>query len=181
MSKLPDNDPSKYLCCRIPRLIYATNSPAPILLLQDMSTEGFEIVLQPLKKLKEAEMVLKRLAQFHAASFYIVQHGMDNFSNHNYCIFKATDLPETRESLQTFRDVVASWNDCEGYLGKLDSLTGNFSDIGNKCFMPNSSKQGYNVLNLGDFRMKNIMVKRNQDREVESLRFVSIELCMKTL
>lgn len=107
---------------------------------------------------------------------------MEEFSNYNFCIFQSKKVSEElfEDTIKLFREVVATWKGHEEYLPKLDNLAENIAEIGQKCYLPNKLGFGYNVLNHGDFNMRNILVKNNQQKELEDFRFVkknSIEKC----
>jgi len=54
------------------RLIYQTMTPKPVIMLEDVTVSGFDT---PIKSVNEdfelSKMVIKRLAKFHAASFFL--------------------------------------------------------------------------------------------------------------
>jgi hypothetical protein len=53
-------------------LIYAAEKPFPVIILKDLSGEGFSAPRQPPEDIEEIKLMIQRLAQFHAASFYLV-------------------------------------------------------------------------------------------------------------
>lgn len=55
------------------RLIYACEQPIPIIILKDMTTEGYSAIREPPAELDDSKVMIKRLAQFHAASFFLVE------------------------------------------------------------------------------------------------------------
>lgn len=56
------------------RLIYATEDPFPLLILQDMRPEGYETQRSPPACLEDTKLIIRGLAQFHAASFYLAEN-----------------------------------------------------------------------------------------------------------
>lgn len=79
-----------------------------------------------------------------------------------------------REGLLAFREALEEWEDCEKYYGKIDWLIENVADVGKKCYIPNKPGHGYNVLNHGDFHLKNMLMKMNSDQHIEDFCFASI-------
>lgn len=80
----------------------------------------------------------------------------------------------TRDAMRAFRETLEEWEGCEKYYDKIDWLIENAADVGKKCYIPNKPGHGYNVLNHGDFHMKNMLMKKNNDKHIEDFCFVSI-------
>lgn len=53
------------------RLIYATEKPFHILVVKDLTPDGFSAPRQPPEELDDVKLIVQRLAQFHAASFHL--------------------------------------------------------------------------------------------------------------
>jgi hypothetical protein len=53
-------------------LIYAAENPFPVIIMKDLSGEGFSAPRQPPENIEDSKLLIQRLAQFHAASFYLV-------------------------------------------------------------------------------------------------------------
>lgn len=53
------------------RLIYATKSPFPIIILKDLNADGYITPRAPFEDLEDTKLIIQRLAQFHAASYYL--------------------------------------------------------------------------------------------------------------
>lgn len=49
-------------------------TPVPILVLKDLTSEGFQPFVTPPNTIDESKIVFQRIAQFHAASFYMAEH-----------------------------------------------------------------------------------------------------------
>lgn len=77
-----------------------------------------------------------------------------------------------KEALISFREAVRSWDGYQCYLPKLDHFIDNVAEIVGNSFIPNNPSCGVNVLNHGDFHMRNILLKNNHDKRLESVRFV---------
>jgi hypothetical protein len=73
--------------------------------------------------------------------------------------------------MQAFIEVVKTWNGFEDYIPKLISFCENLGELGRKCYRANE-KQGYNVLNHGDFHLRNLLARNNQENRLESFRVV---------
>ena len=77
-----------------------------------------------------------------------------------------------RDGIRVFREIVEEWEGYEEYLPKLDNLIANIGEIGSKCYVPNRTECGFNVLNHGDFHLRNIIVKANEEHRIEHFYFV---------
>lgn len=53
------------------RLIYTTNDPFPIIILEDLTYDGFSAPSLPFYDIDDSKLIIQRLAQFHAASYYL--------------------------------------------------------------------------------------------------------------
>lgn len=53
-----------------PTLVYQSNHPAPVIILIDESPNGFRTYTEPLN-LKEIQVVIERIAKFHACSVFL--------------------------------------------------------------------------------------------------------------
>lgn len=78
-----------------------------------------------------------------------------------------------KPALVAFREAVESWDGYQSYLPKLDHFIGQVGEIGKKSFIPNKPGCGFNVLNHGDFHMRNILLKHDPEQRLKSIRFVS--------
>lgn len=76
------------------------------------------------------------------------------------------------DALVTFKDVLKTWEGFDEYLPRLDKLIENIYKIGKAAYAANKPGNGYNVLNHGDFHIRNLLVKINEKKRFESVRFV---------
>jgi hypothetical protein len=61
-------------------------------------------------------------------------------------------------------------------LPKLEHLIENIGAIGVKSYTQNPKGCGFNVLNHGDFHLRNILIKRDAEQRIENVSFVSFYL-----
>lgn len=76
------------------------------------------------------------------------------------------------DTLVIFKEVLKTWTGFAEYLPRLDKLIENIFKIGNAAYSINKPGDGYNVLNHGDFHLRNLLVKTNEQNRFESIRFV---------
>jgi hypothetical protein len=69
------------------------------------------------------------------------------------------------------------WEGFERFTEPLKKFRETFFEKNMKTYAPNSGISAWNVLNHGDFMMKNCMVKKNQEtKDIEDFMIVSINL-----
>lgn len=78
-----------------------------------------------------------------------------------------------QDSFDVFKEVVATWESFEEFVPKFQKIAENIAKIGKKSYIANKPGHGFNVLNHADFHTRNILVKQNQERRIESFSFVS--------
>ncbi|CAO1300838.1 unnamed protein product [Diamesa serratosioi] len=163
-----------------PELIYISEYPFPVIILQDLSFDGYNVLSEPLTDLQDSKLVFQKLAKFHAASYYFAEHNNVDFTNYNYSIYHSEMILKTciEEAICVFREVMEEWVGCEKYYSKIDWLLENVADVGKKCYIPNKPGHGYNVLNHGDFHLKNILMKKNSDTHIEDFCFIDFQTCV---
>lgn len=80
-----------------------------------------------------------------------------------------------QDTLVVFKESIATWEGFEHFLPKIDYLQKNLAEIGKRSYRANKPGQGYNVLNHGDFHLRNILFKTNEQKRLEDFYFVSQE------
>jgi Ecdysteroid kinase-like family len=77
-----------------------------------------------------------------------------------------------RKTLQLFYEVVETWKGFEHFLPKLKIQIENVAEIGIKSYTANTKGCGFNVLNHGDFQMRNILLKADADSQIKNICLV---------
>jgi hypothetical protein len=54
-------------------MIYASAKPLPVIIMKDLSADGFSSIQQPLENIRDVKLIVQRLVQFHAASYYLAE------------------------------------------------------------------------------------------------------------
>ena len=75
------------------RLIFQTNDPYPVIVLEDLTMRHYETLSVQLPTYEESKIVFQRLAKFHAATYYLLKEQVLSFTNffksltylHKYC------------------------------------------------------------------------------------------------
>ena len=79
-----------------------------------------------------------------------------------------------KDSFQAFVQVVATWEGFEDFVPKIEYFAENLKKLGKESFVANKPNYGFNVLNHGDFHMRNILVQLNPEKYIDSFLFVAI-------
>lgn len=162
-----------------PRLIYQAVKPNRIIVMEDLGVSGYEKILQPLEDFDESIIVFERLAKYHAAGFYLISEKKVDYSNFNHSIFHMEDpLVQEKvlvESIEVLAEVLSSWGGHEDYVKKLKVFSRNFNEMGRRLYEPDPA--GYNVLNHGDFHIKNLLFKKKEEK-VEDFYILDFQLCV---
>uniref|UniRef100_A0A336MZ52 CSON010227 protein n=1 Tax=Culicoides sonorensis TaxID=179676 RepID=A0A336MZ52_CULSO len=166
-----------------PRLIFATFDPIPVLVLEDISVTGYEMVEKPIDY-EGAKLVAHRIAKFHAASIYIQANGMDlTCFNETLMTVKMPELGGTM--LDTFMvptfdllvDVMKTWHgDWENIIQKLEKCKLTFADKVRNVYL-GKNERIFSVLNHSDFHYKNMMFIK-EDGIVKDLLLLDFQFCL---
>lgn len=78
-----------------------------------------------------------------------------------------------RNNMNLFVDEIKTWEGFEMIAEKMENLVDKFHVNGSKVFQPNSSGDGYNVLNHGDFHFNNMVFKNDSEGKLSDVLFVS--------
>lgn len=177
------------------RLIYQTNQPATVIVLEDIRINGFDTVKIP-KDLETSQMIFQRLAKFHASSYFLIENvciyyktaylgiskksffitqGAD-YSDFNYSVYTMPDAIQESffgHNLRIFKEVLMeTWLDANIYEERVDFLIENYRERGQKVYSPNKTGNGYNVLNHADFIIRNMMFKTTDlENDVQFVRY----------
>jgi thiamine kinase-like enzyme len=149
-----------------PKLIYQSTKPRFVIIMEDLGVAGYERITQPLENFEDSKIVFQRLAKFHAASYFLINERKADFSRFNFCMF-AIDDPTVREKfllepIDAFVEVLEEWGGYEEYVEKLKIFKASFEQKGQELYKPNPN--GFNVLNHGDFHVKNLLFKKNEGK-----------------
>lgn len=54
------------------RLIYQSNEPLPVIILEDACADGYTVIDKPPEDFEVSKKIVQRLAKFHAANFFLI-------------------------------------------------------------------------------------------------------------
>ncbi|KAL7014683.1 hypothetical protein ACKWTF_016063 [Chironomus riparius] len=163
-----------------PRLVHQTVTPHPTIILEDLSPYGFTTLQNPIEDFNASLMVAKRLAKFHAASYYLVHEKNQDFSNFNNSVFNNEILSHViyDMGLEGFTDVASTKPSLIKYVEKLRKFHSEFRDLIDESYKP--SGDGINVLCHNDFHLKNLLFKSDENEKIEDFYMIDYQLCNYT-
>lgn len=167
----------------VPGLIHYGPNPE-ILIFKDIATEGFFMQHLPVP-FKQASQIARKLGKFHALSYFMVEEGGENanavasFQDGMFCENSA--LPDewrgTTVALNALSDKMKEWDQgSEAMANKIADLGPHLGKKLIELITPKPKGQGINVLNHGDFHIRNILFRHDDqdDSQFEAIRLVSM-------
>lgn len=149
-----------------PRLLYHSNSPAPLIVLEDVSPKGFYNSHNYSIEFKWGKCAFEVLGQLHALSMILHQQNKQ-LSEYQTGLFQFNLIGDGLfHMVQHMLPLIEKLKNVSGYqeyVPKLEQITKDCNTTLLKTFTANV-EEGYNVLNHGDFHAKNMMFK-NMDSE----------------
>lgn len=97
-----------------------------------------------------------------------------DLTNYNYSVYENELLINTlfKETVKTFQEVLKTWEGYQDYIPKIEQFMKDVGEIGRKSQTANRPNEGYNVLNHGDFHIRNTLVKFDAEKNLEDFYFV---------
>lgn len=147
-----------------------------ILILADIGPENF-VPRKDGQNLEITQKVFLKLAKFHALSYYMNDNHEDVDAYREGFVSErmAASLAMLGQSFGLAAHVLKDWGkDFEVYADRITTLLPSLLPKVMKIYKANPPGQGFNVLNHGDFHVKNIMFNTDQTvKDADKLRFVS--------
>lgn len=160
-----------------PKLIYQQREPHRAIVMEDLAAQGYVRITQPLPNYEDSKRVFQRLAKYHAGGFYLIKQKGTDLSRFKASIFHMEDpmIRETflNEPFDVLCDVLTSWGGMDEYVVRLKRFRQNYIAMGQRLYEPDPN--GYNVLNHGDFHIKNLLFKLNGDA-IEDFYFLDYQV-----
>ncbi|KAL7047622.1 hypothetical protein ACKWTF_003058 [Chironomus riparius] len=160
-----------------PKLLYSSKDPVPLLVLEDVTMNGYDNTTGPLD-LFGIKCVTSKLAKFHAASIYIDRDGKEvsYYKNGLFNLKSRDGLNFMKNNMYLFVDELKSWRGYDECTDKMKNIAKKFEELGEKVYQANPSADGFNVLNHGDFCYNNMLFKKDDDGKVCDVLFVDYQM-----
>lgn len=160
------------ITCHTYRLIYQSNEPAPVIVLEDLSVQGYDVISKPPVDFEESKKIVRRLAKYHAANVFIENEQLEDYSEYNEFVFQNAVIADLvfGQGIRGFTDVAREWEGYEKYIPGLENLKETYLESFKKIYKKNDN--GFNVLNHGDFHIRNMLFTHNNAGAIDDMYFV---------
>lgn len=162
-----------------PRVIYTSYIPHKVIIMEDLCTKGYTTIRARALTMTEIKAVFKKLGKLHAVSFALGRSDQPEMvTKYQAGIFSSEQLIDNemcKGGIPKFIQMLEADEDLQQYADIFKSIA---NDIIPGCMnlyqahYAGRINQIY-VLNHGDFHMKNIMFKHNDNGELEDVKMVS--------
>uniref|UniRef100_A0A0K8VNJ1 CHK kinase-like domain-containing protein n=1 Tax=Bactrocera latifrons TaxID=174628 RepID=A0A0K8VNJ1_BACLA len=164
-----------------PKIFHSSLEMPRNIVFEDLVTEGYSIISERPGSLEEIKLALKKLAKIHAISYQMAQMGNKDITTFNKTYVNTLNLDDfvvLRDGVKLMKKVISDQPDLQKYLPHFESvekfLFPKVLDLLNAA--KNGKRSGVQVLNHGDFHMKNLMVKY-VDNELKELMLLDYQTC----
>lgn len=154
-------------------MVFSCTDPN-IIIFEDILPEKFEMIQTPLNK-ESLIMVMKKLGKFHALTYYMNdQH--EEVENYKEGFVSGKLLANNtflQDNFNAFADEIGLWRPkYTAVAEKLVKLKPTFVERLKPIYTVTKPGIGYNVLNHGDFHIKNMLFKKTENGSLDAVRFV---------
>lgn len=164
------------------QLLYHSTTPIHIMVFEDLCATNYVLPTGSNRLgLAGSTLVYKKIAKWHAASYFLSKNGAVNFSEFSVCLFNGNHGQQIDELTNSCADSMKKlleeekWPEYERYAEKLDRFVSDLINKGKETIRENSDELGgFNVLNHGDLHNKNVMVKYSDSGIVIDVLLVRI-------
>lgn len=141
--------------------------------MEDLSVHGFDVINKPPVDFEESKKIVRRLAKFHAANVFIEDEKKEDYSEYNEFVFQNPIIADLifGQGIGGFTDVAREWEGYEKYIPQLERLKETYLDSFKRIYK--KSDNGYNVLNHGDFHIRNMLFTHSDAGAIDDMHFVS--------
>ncbi|XP_023293695.2 uncharacterized protein LOC111676917 [Lucilia cuprina] len=164
-------------------IIYHSLHPHKVIILEDLCESDYDTVRGRYLTEDEVKAVYGKLAKLHAVS-HMLGHSEDHecVTKYQDGLFSSTTIMSNdiiANGMSKFIDVLSKNQEFEKYLEKLQIMQPNMI---NKCkelygaYEMNKDLDDIFFLNHGDFHMKNLMFKFNDEKQIEDLIMVDYQI-----
>lgn len=146
------------------------------MIFDDLTVDKYEVVYDQ-QDLPHLKMIIEKIAKYHALSKVLVENGMSEITTFKMEFtdeMKAIMMPVSRVLAQLVK-VVKTWPGYEKIGEKVEDFIPKLFDFAHKAMTRDYSHE-FNVLNHGDFHLRNLMFKRNADGELSEVIFLDFQM-----
>lgn len=175
-------------------MIYQSTEPQKVIAFEDLKELGYFMFPRIIPTEKDTELIFSKLGQYHAATFKLAAEvniylNLDkgtltkqfNFQGHKDLkrkggVFNLGDMDNLglfRDTFSFFKELVETLPGFEEASEKLSKIS--FDKIVNKCRQIVNAPGTYEVLNHGDYYIKNMMFKGKNGIDLSEIVMVKLD------
>ncbi|XP_037924919.1 uncharacterized protein LOC119660439 isoform X2 [Hermetia illucens] len=159
------------------KMIYQSTEPHKVIAFEDLKKLEYFMFPRLIPNENDTAIIFSKLAQYHAATFKLATEGHKGF-NRKGGIFNIGDfnvMTFFRDGFGYFKELVDTLPGFEEASEKLSKIS--FEKIVEKCKQSVNAPGSYNVLNHGDYHIKNMMFKGKNEVDVSEVVLVDFQIC----
>lgn len=160
-------------------MVYSIPTP-PVLVFEDLTQDNFGMHYDPLP-LKDLQFILERIAKYHALSMVIAESDKSELVSGFSSGFEAEKLrPMFQSTIKEYTklgEIVEQWPGMEEIGAKIQKSPEKIFENFAKSYTKRNT-WGFNVLNHGDFHIRNMMFKKNGQGSIEDVTFLDYQVPM---
>lgn len=142
----------------------------------DLTVEKYQVVYDQLDY-EQIQMVVDKIAKYHALSMVLLENGHTELKDYKMVFseeMRGMFLPMTRVIYQ-LTSIVKTWPGYEAIAAKVDNFIPKMPDLMIKLLQRDNSYE-FNVLNHGDFHIRNLMFKKTEQGELSEVLFLDFQM-----
>ncbi|XP_065354376.1 uncharacterized protein LOC135948850 [Calliphora vicina] len=166
------------------QLIYHALEPHKVVIMEDLCEAGYDTIRGRYLTEDEMKMVYLKIAKFHAATYLMGQSEepeiVTKYNAGFFCNSTITNLDFVRNGIWNFIEMLSAHEEFAGYLEKVKLMQPHMMKGCMDLYNAHKLNKGQGdifVLNHGDFHMKNLMFKFNEETgKMEDVIFVDFQM-----
>uniref|UniRef100_A0A1L8DZ13 Putative ecdysteroid kinase n=1 Tax=Nyssomyia neivai TaxID=330878 RepID=A0A1L8DZ13_9DIPT len=158
-----------------PNMIYYHNDPE-IIIFEDIAPKGY-VMRHKAMNFENTKKLILKLAKFHAASFYMYHEEkkeLDEFKNGLVTTLAPIDF--FQQGYMNVVKCIKEWPGFEEVAEKMEKVGPVFLKKLRKSYIANKPNNGYNVLNHGDFHIKNLLFRNDENDDIQDISFIDFQI-----
>ncbi|CAD7093745.1 unnamed protein product [Hermetia illucens] len=159
------------------KMVYQSTEPQKVIVFEDLKELGYFMFPRIIPNEKDTELIFSKLGQYHAATFKLAAEGHKGL-NRKGGLFNLGDmdiLNFLQDPFTFFKQLVESLPGFGVASEKLEKIS--FDKIIEKCAQTVNTPTAYEVLNHGDFHIKNLMFKGKNGINVSEVVLLDFQIC----
>ncbi|XP_059621224.1 uncharacterized protein LOC132264905 [Phlebotomus argentipes] len=160
-----------------PNMIYYSNNPE-IIIIEDIAPKGFVMRHKPMN-FENTKKVIEKLAKFHALSYYMYHDEKKEVDEFKYGLLGTHSMASMQFFVEGFMRAtrcIKEWPGYEEIAEKMEQLAPKLLQTARKAYRPNKPNEGFNVLNHGDFHIKNLLFLNDEDDAIQEVSFIDFQI-----